>query len=156
MSVAAQKPILVVHGPNLNMLGTREPEVYGSATLADIDAALACLAGELGWQVESFQSNGEGELVTRIQQAATRNAGILINPGAYTHTSVAIRDAIAAVAVPTVECHLSNIHRREEFRHRSLVAGVAVGQVMGFGADSYTLGLRALVGVLEAGASGRT
>jgi 3-dehydroquinate dehydratase-2 len=148
MSNPGRKPLLVVHGPNLNMLGTREPEVYGTTTLADIDASLAALGRELGWDVESFQSNGEGELVTRIQQAGARNAGILINPGAYTHTSVAIRDAIASVSVPTVECHLSNIHKREEFRHRSLVAGVAVGQVMGFGADSYLLGLRALASVL--------
>jgi len=145
----ATKPILVIHGPNLNMLGTREPEVYGTATLADIDASLGTLAKELGWTIETFQSNGEGELVTRIQQAASRNAGILINPGAYTHTSVAIRDAVAAVGVPTVECHLSNIHKREEFRHRSLIVGVAVGQVMGFGAESYLLGLRALVSVLD-------
>lgn len=148
MSNPARKPLLVVHGPNLNMLGTREPEVYGTTTLADIDASLVELGRELGWEVESFQSNGEGDLVTRIQQAGTRNAGILINPGAYTHTSVAIRDAIASVSVPTVECHLSNIHKREEFRHRSLVAGVAVGQVMGFGAESYRLGLRALASVL--------
>ncbi|HEY2776108.1 MAG TPA: type II 3-dehydroquinate dehydratase [Candidatus Binatia bacterium] len=149
MSAATRKPLLVLHGPNLNMLGTREPEVYGTATLADIDASLARLASELGWTIESFQSNGEGELVTRIQQAAARNSGILINPGAYTHTSVAIRDAIAGSSVPAVECHLSNIHRREEFRHRSLVAGVAVGQVIGFGADSYSLGLRALVSFLD-------
>ena len=150
MSAAARrKPILVIHGPNLNMLGSREPEVYGTATLADIDAALARLAKELGWALETFQSNGEGELVTRIQQAATRNAGIVINPGAYTHTSVAIRDAIAAAGVPAVECHLSNIHKREEFRHRSLIVDVAVGQVMGFGAESYLLALRALVSVLE-------
>lgn len=146
---SARKPILVLHGPNLNLLGTREPEVYGRDTLADIDARLQALGRELGWEVESFQSNGEGELVTRIQEARTRNAGILINPGGYTHTSVAIRDAIAGVALPTVECHLSNIHRREEFRHRSLIVGVAVGQVMGFGADSYALGLRALAGVLD-------
>lgn len=149
MSATTKKPLLVIHGPNLNMLGTREPEVYGHATLADIDASLAALASELGWSIETFQSNGEGDLVTRIQQAASANAGIVINPGAYTHTSVAIRDAIAAVAVPTVECHLSNIHRREEFRHRSLIVGVAVGQVMGFGADSYLLALRALVAVLD-------
>lgn len=149
MTQAAKKPILVVHGPNLNLLGTREPEVYGHDTLADIDARLVALGRELGWAVESFQSNGEGDLVTRIQEARTRNAGILINPGAYTHTSVAIRDAIAAVALPTVECHLSNIHKREEFRHRSLIVGVAVGQVMGFGAESYALGLRALVSVLD-------
>src|SRR5690242_8409161 len=148
MSAAAKKPLLVIHGPNLNMLGTREPEVYGTTTLADIDAALAKLAKELGCEIETFQSNGEGELVTRIQQAGTRNAGIVINPGAYTHTSVAIRDAIASVSIPVVECHLSNIHKREEFRHRSLVVGVAAGQVMGFGADSYLLALRALVTLL--------
>jgi 3-dehydroquinate dehydratase-2 len=144
----AGKPLLVIHGPNLNMLGTREPEVYGTATLADIDAALAKLAKELGREVESFQSNGEGDLVTRIQQAGALNAGIVINPGAYTHTSVAIRDAIASVSIPVVECHLSNIHKREEFRHRSLIVGVAAGQVMGFGADSYLLALRALVSLL--------
>jgi 3-dehydroquinate dehydratase II len=148
-AVARRKPILVIHGPNLNMLGTREPEVYGTATLADIDAALTRLAKELGWVLETFQSNGEGEIVTRIQQAATRSAGIVINPGAYTHTSVAIRDAIAAAGVPAVECHLSNIHKREEFRHRSLIVDVAVGQVMGFGAESYLLALRALVSVLD-------
>ncbi len=149
MSAMDRKPILVVHGPNLNMLGTREPEVYGTTTLADIDASLVDLGKQLGWAVESFQSNSEGELVTRIQQAGTRNAGILINPGAYTHTSVAIRDAVASVSIPTVECHLSNIHKREEFRHRSLVVGVAAGQVMGFGADSYLLGLRALAALLD-------
>ena len=149
MSNASRKPLLVIHGPNLNMLGTREPEVYGTTTLADIDASLKALGAELGWEVESFQSNGEGELVTRIQQAGASNAGILINPGAYTHTSVAIRDAVSSISIPTVECHLSNIHKREEFRHRSLVAGVAVGQVMGFGADSYLLGLRALASVLD-------
>jgi 3-dehydroquinate dehydratase-2 len=148
MSANADKPLLVIHGPNLNMLGTREPEVYGTTTLADIDAALAKLAKELGREVESFQSNGEGDLVTRIQQAGTANAGIVINPGAYTHTSVAIRDAIASVSIPVVECHLSNIHKREEFRHRSLIVGVAAGQVMGFGADSYLLALRALVTLL--------
>ena len=147
--MAARKPILVVHGPNLNMLGQREPEVYGTATLADIDASLEKLARELGATIETFQSNGEGDLVTRIQQAAKNNSGILINPGAYTHTSVAIRDAIAGVGIPTVECHLSNIHKREEFRHRSLIVGVAAGQVMGFGADSYLLGLRALVALLD-------
>lgn len=149
MSQATRKPLLVIHGPNLNMLGTREPEVYGTTTLADIDASLKALGAELGWEVESFQSNGEGDLVTRIQQAGASNAGILINPGAYTHTSVAIRDAISSISIPTVECHLSNIHKREEFRHRSLVVGVAAGQVMGFGAESYRLGLRALASVLD-------
>lgn len=149
MSPTAKKPLLVIHGPNLNLLGTREPEVYGTTTLADIDASLATLGKELGVEVETFQSNGEGELVTRIQQAASNNSGIVINPGAYTHTSVAIRDAIAAIGIPVVECHLSNIHKREEFRHRSLVVGVAAGQVMGFGADSYLLALRALVSLLD-------
>jgi 3-dehydroquinate dehydratase-2 len=149
MSTPSRKSLLVIHGPNLNMLGTREPEVYGTITLADIDASLVALGKELGWVVESFQSNGEGDLVTRIQQAGTTNAGILINPGAYTHTSVAIRDAISSVSIPTVECHLSNIHKREEFRHRSLIVDVAAGQVMGFGADSYLLGLRALATVLD-------
>jgi len=149
MMTSARKPILVVHGPNLNMLGTREPGIYGTATLSDVDAALAKLGADLGWQVETFQSNSEGDLVTRIQQATASSAGILINPGAYTHTSVAIRDAVSACALPVVECHLSNIHRREEFRHRSMIVDVAVGQVMGFGPDSYLLGLRALISVLE-------
>lgn len=149
MTPAPKKPLLVVHGPNLNLLGTREPEVYGTTTLADIDASLTRLGEELGVAVETFQSNGEGEIVTRIQEAASKNAGIVINPGAYTHTSVAIRDAIAAIGIPVVECHLSNIHKREEFRHRSLIVGVAAGQVMGFGADSYLLALRALARLLD-------
>lgn len=146
---ATNKPLLIVHGPNLNMLGTREPEVYGTATLADIDRSLLELAAELGWSVEPFQSNGEGEIVTRIQQAAAANAGVLINPGAYTHTSVAIRDAVLATGLPTVEVHLSNIHQREAFRQRSLLSDVVVGQVSGFGANSYLLGLRALVATVE-------
>ncbi len=140
--------ILVVHGPNLNMLGAREREVYGSASLKEIDAALQRLAGQLGVTIESFQSNSEGELVSAIQQVRGRHDGILINPAAYTHTSVAIRDAVLAVDVPVVEVHLSNIHRREEFRHRSLLADVVAGQVVGFGIDSYLLGLRALAGLL--------
>lgn len=151
MADLSTKPILVLHGPNLNMLGTREPEVYGSQTLADINGGLDKLAKELGWAVETFQSNGEGELVSRIQDASSRNAGIVFNPGAYTHTSVAIRDAVLSCGLPVVEVHLSNIHRREEFRHRSLIADVAVGQVLGFGATSYALGLRALVGLLADG-----
>ncbi len=153
--MAEPKPILVIHGPILNMLGTREPEVYGAATLAEIDAEIVRLAAELGHEVEAFQSNGEGELVSRIQEGVTRNCGLLINPGAYTHTSVAIRDAVIASGLPTVEVHLSNIHRREEFRHRSMLADIAVGQVLGFGPSSYLLGLRALAGVLaEAGEAG--
>jgi len=142
--------ILVLHGPNLNLLGTREPDVYGRATLADIDRQLAELAGELGTTVESFQSNHEGALIDRIHAAARAGAaGLLINPGAYTHTSIALRDAIAAVAIPTVEVHLSNIHARESFRRRSQIAPVVVAQVAGFGAASYALALRGLVARLK-------
>jgi 3-dehydroquinate dehydratase-2 len=144
--------ILVVHGPNLNLLGTREPEVYGSRTLADVDAELQAVAKELGCTVETFQSNSEGDIVSAIQGARGRHFGILINPAAYTHTSVAIRDAILAVELPVVEVHLSNIHKREEFRRRSLLSDVVEGQVAGFGVQSYVLGLRALRGLI-AGAS---
>lgn len=137
--------ILVIHGPNLNLLGTREPEVYGSTTLPEIDAMLVELGGELGVAVESFQSNHEGAIIDAIHGARGRCAGILINPGAFTHYSIAIRDAIAAVGLPVVEVHLSNIYKREEFRHRSVIAPVAVGSIAGFGPDSYRLGLSALV-----------
>ena len=141
--------VLVVHGPNLNLLGTRETDVYGTTTLASIVEGLETLGHELGVELESFQSYSEGEIVSRIQSARGVADGLLINPAAYTHTSVAIRDALLAFAGPIVEVHLSNIHRREEFRHRSLMADVAVGQVLGFGPESYLLGLRALVGVLD-------
>lgn len=151
-SSAKRSSVLVVHGPNLNLLGSREPEVYGSATLADVDSRLAALADELGLTVECFQSNGEGEIVSAIQSARGRHDAILINPAAYTHTSVAIRDAVLAVDLPVVEVHLSNIHKREEFRRRSLLSDVVVGQVVGFGQDSYMLGLRALSGVLASSA----
>jgi 3-dehydroquinate dehydratase-2 len=144
----AKRSILVVHGPNLNLLGTRETDVYGAETLESIEASLREVAAELGIEIETFQSNGEGEIVSAIQNARGRHAGLLINPAAYTHTSVAIRDAVLALGVPTVEVHLSNIHKREDFRHRSLLADVASGQVIGFGADSYRLGLRALAGLL--------
>lgn len=135
---------LVLHGPNLNLLGTREPETYGSLTLDDINRSLEKLAAELGCTLAFVQSNCEGALVDAIQAARRVYDGILINPAAYTHTSIAIRDAFAAVAVPFVEVHLSNVYRREEFRHTSLTAPLALGQICGFGAESYLLGLRAL------------
>jgi 3-dehydroquinate dehydratase-2 len=141
----SNKRILVLHGPNLNLLGTREPGVYGSTTLQGINDALAALAAELHVELRTLQSNSEGALVDAIQGALADCQGILINPAAYTHTSVALRDAIAATALPAVEVHLSNIHAREEFRSHSYLAPVAVGQISGFGPESYLLGLRALV-----------
>lgn len=140
--------ILVLHGPNLNLLGTREPEVYGTLTLADINVAITELAIGLGCEVTIVQSNSEGELIDAIQSAMGRYRGIIINPAGYTHTSVAIRDALSAVALPTIEVHLSNIHGREGFRAHSYVAPIAVGQICGFGRDSYLLALRALVSII--------
>lgn len=136
--------VLVLHGPNLNLLGTREPTLYGTVSLDHIDAEIVRLSEELGVEVDVRQSNVEGELVTWIQDARTGYDGIIINPAAYTHTSIAIRDALAAVALPTVEVHLSNIHRRETFRRRSYVAGVALGQIAGLGPTGYLLALRGL------------
>lgn len=138
------KRFLVIHGPNLNLLGTREKEVYGTVTLAEIDAALKSLAAELGVELDIMQSNHEGEIVSAIHAAMGRCQGLLINPGAYTHTSVAIRDAVAGAGLPCVEVHLSNIHAREEFRQHSFIAPVSRGQIAGFGKQSYLLGLRAL------------
>ena len=139
------KRILVLHGPNLNLLGQREPEVYGHQTLADIDGALALLADDLGFTIDTFQSNHEGDLIDRIHAAANEGfSGIIINPGGLTHTSVALRDAISSIDLPVIEAHLSNIHARESFRQQSYVAGVVVGQVSGFGALSYQLALRGL------------
>ncbi len=142
--------ILVLHGPNLNLLGARETDVYGTVTLDKINGEVEFLARELGVGVTIRQSNGEGELVDWIQKAGGRYDALVINPGAYTHTSIALRDAVAGVGIPTIEVHLSNIYRREEFRRHSYVAGVAVGQIAGFGADSYALGLRAAVAYLRA------
>jgi 3-dehydroquinate dehydratase-2 len=142
--------ILVLHGPNLNMLGLREPEVYGSTTLAQINDRLAQDALELGAELSFLQSNHEGVLIDAIHAAFQVQQGILINPAAFTHTSVALRDAIASVNIPTVEVHLSNVYKREEFRHHSFIAPIAIGQISGFGAESYRLGLRALVAHLTA------
>jgi len=140
-----KKRILVLNGPNLNLLGKRQPEIYGRLTLDQINRKIQILAKELGVEVEVRQSNNEGELVGWIQEAPKQFGAIVINPAAYTHSSVAIRDAISATGVPTVEIHISNIYRREEFRKHSYIAGAAVGQITGFGVTSYLLGLRAAV-----------
>ena len=136
--------ILVLNGPNLNLLGVREPAHYGTQSLADIEKMLRAEAATLGVELDFAQSNEEGVLVTNIQQAMGVYDGIILNAAAYTHTSIAIRDAISAVKVPTVEVHLSNVHAREEFRHTSMIAGVCVGSICGFGADSYQLALHGL------------
>ncbi|HKJ83806.1 MAG TPA: type II 3-dehydroquinate dehydratase [Mariprofundaceae bacterium] len=136
--------ILVMHGPNLNLLGQREPEYYGQQTLTAINNELIELGNQLDCEISTFQSNHEGELVERIHQAANHADGIIINPAAYTHTSVALRDALAGCRIPFVELHLSNIHSREEFRHRSMLADIAVGVIAGFGAASYGLALRGM------------
>ena len=143
--------ILIIHGPNINMLGTREPETYGKTSMVEINTTLENFAKSKNIELEFYQSNIEGELVSKIQSAKVD--GIVINPAAYTHTSVAIRDAISAVKIPTVEVHLSNIHAREEFRHTSLTAAVCIGQICGFGANSYLLGLEAIIFVITAKAS---
>ena len=145
MAESRQNPlILVVHGPNLNMLGTREPEHYGSQTLEAINASLITKAAELDLQVSTFQSNHEGEIVESIQKAVGQVRGLIINPAAFTHTSVAIRDAVLVLDVPTIEVHLSNIHKRESFRHRSYIADIATAQISGLGASGYLFALDAL------------
>ncbi|MEM7554872.1 MAG: type II 3-dehydroquinate dehydratase [Cyanobacteria bacterium P01_A01_bin.84] len=148
--------VLVLHGPNLNLLGRREPGIYGSQSLSEVDRLLELEATKLQVKLTSIQSNHEGILVDAVHEALGNHQGILINAGAYTHTSIALRDAIAGVNLPTVEVHLSNIHAREEFRHYSYIAPVAVGQISGFGVNSYLLGLQALITYLQVSLESKT
>jgi len=141
------KKVLVIHGPNLQLLGTREPDVYGTFSLEDINGQLHAMAKDMGLGLEILQSNHEGDIVDAIGKASGKFDAIIINPAAYTHTSVALRDAITGTGVPTIEIHLSNIHTREEFRHHSMIAAVCRGQICGFGANSYILGLQAAVNI---------
>lgn len=138
------KSIFILHGPNLNLLGTREPEVYGSLTLTEIDQMLAAAGEEIGVDIRSYQSNHEGELIDALHRAVEWADGVIFNPGAYTHTSIALRDAVAAIGIPVVEVHLSNVYAREGFRQKSLIAPVCVGKIAGFGWRSYLLGIHAL------------
>jgi len=140
--------VLVIHGPNLNMLGTREPDIYGHQTLEEINAALTAQADRLGLHIETFQSNHEGDMVDKIQQAYDSFHGIIINPAAYTHTSIAIRDALSLLNIPVIEVHLSNIYKRESFRQTSMISAVVTAQISGFGSHGYLLALDGLARVL--------
>jgi 3-dehydroquinate dehydratase II len=144
------RQVLVVHGPNLNMLGMREPEIYGRTRLVEIDDQMKSLGSRLGLQVQSFQSNHEGAIVDQLQSQIGILQGLIINPAAYTHTSIAIRDALSMLSIPMIEVHLSNIHKRESFRHRSLMADVVTGQIVGLGVNGYFLALQALAELMEA------
>ena len=141
--------ILILHGPNINLLGTREPEVYGSMTLDDINNKMIGLGKELGAEIKCLQSNHEGALIDALQDARTWASGVVFNPGGYTHTSVALRDAISAIQIPVIEAHLSNVYVREEFRHVSMISAVCKGKVVGFGWRSYELGLRGLIDIIK-------
>ena len=145
----SKRKVLVIHGPNLNMLGKREPEVYGTTTLDEINEDLMKLGEELGLEVETFQSNHEGAIVDKIQSAMGDCAGVIINPAAYTHTSVAIRDALLLLDVPIVEVHLSNIYKREDFRHQSMISDIAMGQISGLGIAGYRLALTGISGMAD-------
>ena len=145
----AAPAILVIHGPNLNLLGSREPDIYGRTRLADIDESLRVLGKELGMTVRTFQSNSEGAIIDAIQEARRNASGLIINPAGYTHTSVAIRDALLALEMPIIEVHLSNVHKREAFRHRSLTADIVTGQIMGLGVHGYKLALRAMAALID-------
>jgi 3-dehydroquinate dehydratase-2 len=147
--------ILVLHGPNLNLLGTREPDVYGSLTLDDINTKLAALGAELGAEILCIQSNHEGALIDALHDARSWANGVIFNPGGYTHTSVALRDAISAIQIPVIEVHLSNVYARDEFRHVSMISAVCKGKIIGLGWRSYLLGLRALVELLTEAAAGK-